>query len=69
MAEVVGNEGMTVIVLDGRESACLADSLAELAWMLDKCGPSYDGARSNLAVLGELMDALGVASPMGVGHV
>lgn len=54
MAEVVGNESMTVLVLSGRESAALADVLT---W----AGQYFAGTwRDEFDHLHELMDAFGI---------
>ena len=59
MAEVVGNEGMTVIVLNSRESAALADVLT--------CASQYDAGPWGNAFdyLHELCDAFGIPDREG----
>ena len=54
MAEVVGNEGMTVLVLSGRESAALADVLT---WTSQYSAGPWGDAFDHLH---ELLDAFGI---------
>lgn len=54
MAEVVGNEGMTVLVLTGRESAALADVLTLASrFSAGPWGDAFDH-------LHDLLDAFGI---------
>ena len=59
MAEVVGNEGMTVIVLNSRESAALADVLTwTRGYTAGPWGNAFD-------YLYELCDACGIPDREG----